>query len=185
MPSAEQIASGALSADADGAAVEGFRHAMSKYPATVNVITTGSGEARRGFTATAVFSATMDPPAIGICVNKSVDAHDALTPDASFCVNVLAVEQQGIANRFAARDGSKGASRFEHDTWDTLVTGSPCLRGALANVDCKASQFIDIGTHTLILGDVVGVRSDSVQNPLLYFDRGFRQLATESLEKGE
>lgn len=181
MPSAEKIAPDATSVSADVAAAEGFRHAMSKYPATVNVITTGSGDARRGFTATAVFSATMDPPAIGICVNKSVDAHDALKPDASFCVNVLAVEQQGIANRFAARDGSKGASRFAHDTWDTLATGSPCLRGALANVDCEVSQFIDIGTHTLILGDVVGVRSESVQNPLLYFDRGFRQLATDSL----
>lgn len=146
---------------------------MARYPATVTVVATGRGEGRRGFTATAVFSVSMAPPLMGACVNKSAEAHDLLAGNRCFSVNVLAHDQEAIANRFAARDGSKGAVRFGPDRWETMQTGSPCLASAAASIDCELVTGLDVGTHTLVLGKVKAVRLDERAEPLMYFDRRF------------
>jgi flavin reductase (DIM6/NTAB) family NADH-FMN oxidoreductase RutF len=93
----------------EAAVAEAFRAAMARFPATVTIVATGRGDERRGFTATAVFSVSMAPPLLGVCVNKTVEAHDLISGNRCFTVNVLGREQEAIANRFAARDGSKGA----------------------------------------------------------------------------
>lgn len=152
---------------------DAFREIMARFPATVTVVATGHGEARRGFTATAVFSVSMAPPLVGVCVNKSAEAHDLIAANRGFSVNVLTDDQEAVANRFAARDGSKGAVRFEYDQWQTMRTGSPCLASAAANIDCELVSSLDVGTHTLILGKVKAVRLDEGEEPLMYFDRRF------------
>ena len=156
--------------DADIA--EAFRDSMACFPAAVSIVTTGKGKYRRGFTATAVMSVSMAPPMIAVCVNKNVDAHPHLLGNGDFCVNVLSKDQEGIANRFAARDGSKGAVRFTFDEWDQLETGAPALAGCLSSVDCSLAAGLDAGTHTLMVGRVLAVRNAATR-PLLYFNRHF------------
>ncbi|MCB9993578.1 MAG: flavin reductase [Hyphomicrobiaceae bacterium] len=157
----------------DAAVAEAFRNSMAGYPAVVNIITTGTDEDRRGFTASAVFSVSLSPPLIGVCVNKGVDAHPHLLANGYFCVNVLHTYQEAIANRFAARDGSKGALRFAQDDWDELETGAPALVGSTANVDCDLAAALDVGTHTIMFGRVLAVRAGEGVDPLLYFQRQF------------
>jgi flavin reductase (DIM6/NTAB) family NADH-FMN oxidoreductase RutF len=169
--------SGEDDAQAEADTVAAFREAMARFPATVTVVTTGRGEGRRGFTATAVFSVSMAPPLVGVCINKSAEAHDLVAANRCFSVNVLTDDQETVANRFAARDGSKGAVRFESDRWETLPTGSPCLASAAANIDCELVSGLDVGTHTLVLGKVKAVRLNEREEPLMYFDRRFARAA--------
>jgi flavin reductase (DIM6/NTAB) family NADH-FMN oxidoreductase RutF len=165
--------SGEDDTEAQAEIVAGFRNAMARFPATVTVVATGRGKERRGFTATAVFSVSMSPPLIGVCVNKSAEAHDLLAANRCFSVNVLGHDQEEIANRFAARDGSKGVVRFTFDTWETMRTGSPALASAVAAIDCELVTGLDVGTHTLVMGKVKSVRLDERKEPLMYFDRRF------------
>lgn len=153
-----------------------FRQAMARFPATVTVITTGQGDSRRGLTATAVSSLSTEPPRLLVCINRNAEAHDFIRLHGAFCVNVLAVGQKDVAERFAAMDRSKGVSRFHQGSWSELITGSPNLDGGVANVDCRVHQMIDAGSHTIIIGDVVDVRVFEDNTPLLYHDRKFRQL---------
>ncbi|WP_137132733.1 flavin reductase family protein [Rhizobium sp. FY34] len=155
--------------------IDAFKGAMRRFASGVGVITAGQGEDRRGLTATAISSVTMDPPTILVCVNKNGEAHQAIEKDGAFCVNILASEGEGAALDFAGQTGRAGADRFAAFSWSQLTTGSPALDGALANIDCEITERVETASHTVFFGRVLDVRlSDGA--PLVHFDRKFVKL---------
>lgn len=156
-----------------GAFKEGMRHLVG----AVTLITTRNSGQRRGLTATAVCSLSADPPSLLVCVNRQAEAHDHIQASGIFCVNLLAYEQQALAESFAARDGSKGESRFQRGEWTTLITGAPCLADCIVAFDCKLASEHGVGTHTIFVGHVVAVHSRHGK-PLLYEDGHFRQTSS-------
>jgi flavin reductase (DIM6/NTAB) family NADH-FMN oxidoreductase RutF len=136
-----------------------FRSAMRELPGSVTIVTAGEGHDRRGLTATAICSLSVDPPSLIACVNRQTDGYAAITRYGAFCVNVIAAEHEALADRFAGRDGARGVERFEKGVWTTLVTGAPVLEDALAAFDCEVIEAIDYSSHTVFIG---GVRATSV-----------------------
>ena len=147
---------------------EAFTDAMRQFPAAVNLVTTGSGAARAGLTATSVMSLTADPPQVGVAINKAAASHQSIHENAAFCINTLAAHHADLAGRFAG--AVKGAERFATGTWTTLVTGSPALEDALLCLDCRIVQEVDIGTHTLFVGRVEAIAKQPAFRALLYVD---------------
>lgn len=155
--------------------IDAFKGAMRRFASGVGVITAGQGDNRRGLTATAISSVTMDPPTILVCVNKNGEAHRAIEQDGAFCVNILASDGEGAALDFAGQTGRAGAERFIPFSWSTLTTGAPALDGALANIDCEITERVETTSHTVFFGRVLDVRlSDGA--PLVHFDRKFIKL---------
>jgi flavin reductase (DIM6/NTAB) family NADH-FMN oxidoreductase RutF len=152
-----------------------FREGMRQLVGAVTLITTFHDGQRRGLTATAVCSLSAQPPSLLVCVNRTAEAHDYIRDGGRFCVNVLGYEQQALAESFAARDGSKGETRFSRGSWATLVTGSPCLEECLVAFDCELAQEVTVETHTIFVGHVVGIRTRR-GDPLLYEDGHFKRL---------
>ena len=172
---------------ADEVAVEaGFKRAMRQLAGGVAIIAAGTGECRRGLTATAVCSLSANPAKLLVCVNRSAEAHDVIAETRCFSVNILSQEQQAVAERFAAFDGSKGAIRFQGDAWSVLSTGAPVLRSAIAALDCELDLAVPTDTHTVYIGCVVDAICDDAGMPLVYHQRrfcapqplGLRELAT-------
>lgn len=151
-----------------------FTAAMRRFSAAVNIITTGTGDTRAGLTATAVFSLTAEPPSVAISVNHSASAYPTLMESKFFCVNTLGAGHEHIARGFAG--ALKGAARFEVGEWESMATGAPALRGALANFDCRVTQTFDFSTHTLFIGQVEGVRTNDMSKPLLFVDGNWATL---------
>jgi flavin reductase (DIM6/NTAB) family NADH-FMN oxidoreductase RutF len=145
-----------------------FRAAIRHLAGGVVIIASGSGADRRGLTATAACSLSTDPPSILVCVNRTAEAHDVITQTRSFSVNVLTSDHVELANKFAGRDGSKGAIRFAQELWSTLATGTPVLADAISAFDCSLFETCETKTHTVFIGRVVGVAARSVATPLLY-----------------
>ncbi|WP_137154389.1 flavin reductase family protein [Rhizobium sp. FKL33] len=155
--------------------VDAFKGAMRRFASGVGVITAGQGDSRRGLTATAISSVTMDPPTILVCVNRQGEAHQAIEQDGAFCVNILASEAEGVAMDFAGQTGRVGTDKFASFSWSTLATGAPALDGALANIDCEITERVETASHTVFFGRVLDVRlSDGA--PLIHFDRKFVRL---------
>lgn len=158
----------------DVEAVEaGFKRAMRQLAGGVAVIASGRGEFRRGLTATAVCSLSASPARLLVCVNRSAEAHDVIAGTRSFSVNILGDDQQWVAERFAAMDGSKGAVRFTGEPWTELVTGAPVLPSAIAAFDCELETEMATETHTIYIGRVVETRCDDAGMPLVYHQRQF------------
>ncbi len=158
---------------------DAFKKGMRELSAAVNVITVTHNELQDGLTATAACSVSAEPPQLLICVNTEAGAHDLIQDSGKFALNILARDQENVAMRFAGMDGADRSERFGLGKWSELVTGTPCLDGALVNFDCEVAQQISAGTHSIFIGHIVGSRTgDTGGAPLLYGDGQFTGLAT-------
>ncbi len=151
-----------------------FKRGMRRLTGAVNLVTTAKDGRKHGLTATAVCSLTVEPPTLIACVNKSASAHDVIVANGIFCVNVLAGGQQFLAELFA--DNSAIEQRFSQGEWGELATGAPVLKEALCSFDCRVADLVDRSTHTLFIGDVVGVLEADAASPLLYFNGGYQTI---------
>ena len=153
---------------------DAYRAAMRFVPAAVTIITAHHDGKRNGLTATAVASVSADPPQLLICVNRQASAEPLIAESGRFAVNVLAREHRESADRFSQSTLSSG-ERFEAHRWIDLPSGVPALADAIAVFECRIVQHSLLGTHSLFIGEVVGIRTADGE-PLLYHDGRYRQL---------
>jgi len=155
-----------------------FKDAMRHLAGAVSVITVGQGDERTGFAATSVSSLAIDPPSVLVSLNRSSSSWPVLQRYGRFAVNILTDTQRDIAERFAGRDGIKGAARYEGAQWHELVTGTPTLANALAVLDCDLEEAIDRHSHSILIGRVRAITIRSDASPLLYWHGAYRGLTT-------
>src|ERR1700681_3480691 len=115
------------------ASTDDFREAMRRFATGVAIVTTSHEGRIHGFTANAFASVSADPPTVLICVNRRATAHPLISSSQRFCVNVLALDQRALAERFA---GGEPRSRFDGVEYRIGPSGSPILAGTLAHLDC-------------------------------------------------
>jgi flavin reductase (DIM6/NTAB) family NADH-FMN oxidoreductase RutF len=153
-----------------------FKSAMRQVASPVAIITTAHGKQRAGLTATAVCSATADPPTILVCVNQSARTEAVIAASGRLVVNFLSEDQHEIARIFSSSklDAEK---RFAAGEWVEVATGAPVLKGSVASFDCSVDSVVFCGTHSIYLSRVEAVAS-SEGAPLLYRDGYFRRLGT-------
>jgi flavin reductase (DIM6/NTAB) family NADH-FMN oxidoreductase RutF len=155
-----------------------FKLGMRNLAGAVNIITSTMGGRPFGMTATAVCSASADPPTVLICVNQATTTHQAISDAGVFCVNVLRHEDQELSTLFSG--AQKGEGRFRTEQWHKLATGSPVLESALVAFDCRVVNRLVHGTHTIFLGHVEQLRIGARGKPLLYSDGQYAKLASMS-----
>lgn len=155
---------------------EAFKAAMRRFATGVAIVTTTATDGRiHGFTANAFASVTAEPPTVLICVNRSATAHPLISSAGRFCVNILASDQQSLAERFA---GGEPRQRFEGVDYRVGPSGSPILADTLAYVDCTLGEELTSGTHTIFLGNVIEA-GEHAGSPLGYYDRTYRNFGIE------
>jgi flavin reductase len=148
-----------------------FRTAMARLASAVTLVTTDGPAGSRGLVATAVTSVTDCPPTLLVCVHKSARCNKLIKANGVFSVNILNGAQAEFVQRFS---GPHDDDPFADGTsWATLVTGSPVLKKALANIDCELEQIVNIGTHSLFVGQVAAIRIGRAKRGLVHFDRMF------------
>jgi flavin reductase len=149
-----------------------FRDAMARVCAPVHVITTNGPAGRGGFTATAMCSVTDEPPTLLICMNSNSAQSALFTQNQRFCVNVLTEEHEDLAGYFAGQRQDMDA-RYAAADWVSLPSGNQALADAIVSFDCRLVEARPVGTHNILLGEVIGIRSRKDGQALLYFERSF------------
>ena len=157
-----------------------FKQSMRLLAGAVSVITVGHGEDLTGFTATSVSSLSAEHPSVIVSLNRASSSWPAIQRYGSFCVNILAADQQPVADNFAGRGGLRGADRYEGARWEKQATGGLGLVGALAVLDCELEEAIARHSHSILIGSVRGVRTRSEAQPLLYWHGGYRHLSNQT-----
>ena len=156
-----------------------FRIGMRTLAGAVNIITSAHGGHRYGMTATAVCSATAEPPTVLACINKLATTHAAVAKGKVFCVNVLRVEDWELSTTFSG--GQSGEARFKSRNWTRLATGAPVLVDSLVSFDCRVVKKLAHGSHTIFLGQVEQILIGQKGKPLLYSDGQYAKLASLTL----
>jgi len=156
-----------------------FKQAMRRLAASVHVIATrGDDHNRYGLTATAVSSLSMEPPLLLVCVNQSAESHQALAKVGhGFSVNLLTPGQSDVSQRFGT-PALRGEARFAEADWNDDANGVPVLGGAAYSLSCVVEALHPHGTHSIIVGRVVGVTLGERPEALLYAAGGYTEAAT-------
>ncbi|MEU5214480.1 flavin reductase family protein [Streptomyces sp. NPDC020742] len=155
---------------------DAFRRALGSFPSGVTIATTtdAAGEAW-GITVSAFCSVSLSPPLVLFCPAVSARSHDVLKQAERYAINVLRPEHRTLALRFA----TPGADKFARAGFRT-EGGVPVLPSALVSLVCRASAQYDAGDHSILVGEVESVQVHDGQ-PLMYFDREFRELSPAPL----
>jgi len=155
-----------------------FRLSMRHLAGAVSVITVGDGQDRTGFTATSVSSFSADRPSVIVSINRTSSSWPALQRYGCFCVNVLAADQQHVAQSFSGIGGRKGADRYDGAGWYRLKTGAAALENALTVLDCKLETAFHHHSHAILIGHICAMEIRQDIGPLLYWRGGYHDLPT-------
>ncbi len=155
-----------------------FRAVLGQWPTGVTLVTTVVDGTRYGVTASSFSSVSLDPPLVSVCLARTAFAHDLVHTSRTFGVTILAKDHAELGQRFARFDPA-APDRFVGAHWETAVTGSPLLTGALGWLDCRVHHAYDGGDHTIFVGEVLAAATPRTTSPLLYHSRTWGQFADQ------
>ena len=154
-----------------------FVEGMSRAATFVAVATTDGEAGRAGVTVSSLTSVSADGehPSLLVCINRQSPAAAAILQNRAFCANLLAEDQQEVANLFAGRSTTDRAERFDRVSWTPGDLGQPVLAGATATFECRLATALLWETHHIIVGRVGAVRLSDNASALLYGQRAYRR----------
>ena len=125
-----------------------------KIPNALALIGSRSGEERNGMTASWITQLSMEPVLIGVGVDNTAVTHRLISEGGSFTVNLWNAEDTRVFVKFSKpatyADGTLNGRAVKEAT-----TGAPVFIEAIAWMDCEVRHAVDLGTHTLFVGELV------------------------------
>jgi flavin reductase (DIM6/NTAB) family NADH-FMN oxidoreductase RutF len=132
------------------------RRVLWTMPSGLYVLGSRAGERRNGMTVNWVTQLSFDPKLIGVSVEREAFTHELVAEGGVFCVNVVAQEDRAIVRKFTKPvDVDLEARTLNGFAFHDGSTGAPVLDQAVAFLDCEVRQSVELGGHTLFLGEVV------------------------------
>ena len=152
-----------------------FLAGMSHAACTVNVVTTDGPAGRVGVTVSAMTSVSADGPCptLLVCVHHLSAAGRAILENGVFCVNVLRDDQSMISDSFAGRVPLVDGDKFSCADWSRGLTGSPRVADGLVSFDCRLHSHQQVGTHHILIGEVLEISTRDGGSPLIYAKRRY------------
>src|SRR5262245_30288506 len=149
-----------------------FRNVIGHFASGVTVITTTADGRRHGTTASAVTSLALEPPMLLVCMNRESATGVAMASTGAFAVNILGEAHGELAIRFAR----KGQDKFDGVEIAEGDCGQPLLAGAIAHLECRVTEQVAAGTHTVFIAEVEAATAQVGAPPLAYYRGRFGRL---------
>jgi flavin reductase (DIM6/NTAB) family NADH-FMN oxidoreductase RutF len=154
-----------------------FRETLGHYPTGVAVVTVvGENGQPDGMVVGTFSSVSLDPPLIAFFPAKTSASFARLRTAQTFCVNVLASDQEPLCRRIA----SLGLGKFDGVPWRPASLGSPILEGAVSWIECSFEDIQQAGDHFIVLGRVLDLGVERSTLPLLFFQGGYGRFSPGS-----
>jgi flavin reductase (DIM6/NTAB) family NADH-FMN oxidoreductase RutF len=125
-----------------------------KVPNALALIGSRAGDERNAMTASWITQLSMEPVLIGVAVDNEAITRRLIAEGGSFSVNLWDASDTRVFVKFskpAVDDGSTLNGRAVR----AATTGAPVFDEAVAWMDCEVRHRLDLGTHTLFVGEVV------------------------------
>jgi len=142
-----------------------FRAALGAFATGVTIITARSASGDLiGFTANSFSSVSLEPPLVLWSLSRQARSMESFRTSSHYAINVLAVDQQSLAERFA----KPGAERWSGVGYQNGVADAPLLDGAAATFECFNRSRYDEGDHCIFVGQVERCQHRVGASPLLF-----------------
>ncbi len=132
------------------------RRVLWSLPAGLYLLGAADGERRNLMTLSWATQLATQPKLLGVGVEAGALTHALVREGGAFSLSVLHRHDRAIVRRFVkpAEDdpeaGTLGGQRVL-----TASTGAPILAGAAAWLDCELRHVLELGSHTLFVGEVI------------------------------
>jgi len=133
------------------------------------IVTSKKGDKINGQIVNTVIQVTSDPPRVAVIINKKNLTHEFIMSSKVFAAMVLDENVQMVfIGPFGFRSG-RDINKFEKAAFRIGNTGSPIVtENTLSMIEAEVIDHIDLGTHTIFIGDVVNAEMLKEGTPLTY-----------------
>ncbi|OXR48907.1 MULTISPECIES: flavin reductase family protein [unclassified Pusillimonas] len=126
-----------------------LRQAFGRFATGIAVITMLAEDGQPyGLTINSFSSVSMSPPMISWNVVRGTTAHQVISRQGRFVVNILARDQRHVAQQMTGPI----EGRFQGIAFTPSAYGLPVIDGALATFECDTHTLVQAGDHDIILG---------------------------------
>lgn len=139
-----------------------------KIPNALALVGSRAGDERNGMTTSWITQLSMEPVLIGIGVDNTAVTHRLITDGGCFTLNLWDAEDTRVFVKFSKPAGYEDGALNGRAVRDG-VSGAPVFEEAIAYLDCEVRHSLDLGTHTLFVGEVVdaGINDDEARSAAL------------------
>ncbi len=132
-----------------------------KIPNALVLVGSRAGDEWNAMTTTWVTQLSMEPVLVGIGVDNSAVTHRLITDGGSFTVNLWPSDDTKVFVKFS-KPATKDGDSLNGRPVSVASTGAPIFDEALGWMDCRVTKSVDLGSHTLFVGEVVdaAIRDD-------------------------
>lgn len=156
------------SVGADAAARDEYdklrRRVLWTFPSGLYVIGSRDGDRRNAMTANWVTQVSFEPKLVAVGIEREALTHELVTRGGIFSVNTVAREDRAIVRKFTKPvEVDLSAMTLNGFAFHDGETGAPILDQSPAYVDCRVVQTVEVGGHTLFIGEVVDARFQAAE----------------------
>jgi rubredoxin/flavin reductase (DIM6/NTAB) family NADH-FMN oxidoreductase RutF len=167
------------------------------------IITSHLGDKLSGQVANTVVQVTAKPARISVAINKKNLTHEYIDNSGVYAVSILDQSTpMKLIGLFGFKSG-RDVDKLSQVSFRTGISGCPLVtENAISVLEAKVIYGIDVGTHTLFIGDVIAAEVLGEGTPLTYafyhemkkgktpenaptYQQPTKEVKQESKEKGE
>jgi len=133
------------------------------------VVSSTKGDKVNGQIANTVVQVTSEPPTVAVCINKQNLTHEFITQSKVFTASMLSQDTPlSFIGHFGFKSGRE-IDKFKDINYRLGETKAPIvLDHSLAYIEVKVINQVDVGTHTIFIGELVGADVLTEGEPMTY-----------------
>ena len=143
--------------------------ALYKLSYGLYIVCSGKDSKVNGQIANTVFQVTSEPPTIAVSINKNNLTHELIKESKVLTVSVISQDTPlSFIGHFGFKSGReidklKGINYKTGDTKAPVITDN-----TLAYLEARVIQEVDVGTHTIFIGELAGADVLKEGEPMTY-----------------
>ena len=156
---------------------ETFKRGFRQVPTVVTVVTFDAESGPCGLTIGSFVSLSLDPPLVCFNVQKDSGVHAQIVQADRFLVHVLKDDQAELSDLFADPKHPL-RENFNGSRTEIGPDNIPTLKDYLVRFNCRTTEVLEGGDHSIILGCVEKVEEGSAGRPIVYHQRAYHAIGT-------
>ncbi len=143
--------------------------ALYKLGYGLYVVSSRKGDRLNGQIANTVFQITSEPPTIAVSINKNNLTHEFITESRVLAASVLSQDTPlSFIGHFGFNSG-RDINKLEGVNYKIGETQAPVITdNTLAYLEARVIKEIDVGTHTIFIGELAGADVIKEGEPMTY-----------------
>lgn len=132
------------------------------YPVPAALVTTGNKEKKNIFTVAWCGTCCTNPPMLYISVRPERYSYQLIKETGEFVVN-LTTEALAFATDYCGVKSGKDTDKFKDCKLTPIESkhvSCVSIDESPVNIECKVNQILELGSHHMIIADVLGVTVD-------------------------